>query len=69
MNDEIDQNTKFCQVQNGFFCTIYLEMAQVLAKADSLVIIVSVWHKTHNLSTWVLKTPYKTLELMRDLHF
>ena len=65
MNDEIDQNTKFCQVQNGFFCATYLEIARVLAKADSLV-----WQfDTRHLSTWVLKTPYKTLELLHDLHF
>jgi hypothetical protein len=41
-NEEIDPNTKFLSA-NGYFLqlTSYFKIAQVLSKADALVIIVS----------------------------
>ena len=43
-----------------------LQIAQVLAKPGTQVIIVSAWLKTKNLSVWELKTPQS---LRYDTHF
>ena len=58
MKTQIFQITKF---QTAIFVSFwrYLQIAQVLAEADNLVIIVSVWLKTQNLSSWALKQNHK----------